>query len=286
MEISDLRIFSAVAEHGSITLAAQKLNRVPSNITTRIQKLEQSVDQTLFIRDKNRLRISPAGQDLLIYADKIINLAHEAIYQFQDTQPKGELRLGSMEAVAATYLSDYLAPYHMLYRDVRLNVKTLHTDGLIQQVIDRELDLALVANPKHHPDLTSFPVIKEPMVLMSSLNVKSLKALNQPVHLLAFLQGCYYRKQLINWAEDNNLNYTVTQIQSYHSLLNCISAGMGIGIAPKSLLDQYANKHNINVHALPAKYKNTHTHLVWRTDSIKPSMSAFINAMRQKKPSL
>jgi DNA-binding transcriptional LysR family regulator len=272
MEISDLRIFSAVAEHGSITLAAQKL--------------EQSVDQKLFIRDKNRLRISPAGEDLLIYADKIISLAHEAVEQFQDTMPKGELRLGSMEAVAATYLSDYLASYHMLYPEVILDVKTLHTDGLVQKIIDRKLDLALVANPKDHPDLSSLAIIKEPMVLMSSLAIKNPSKSDKPIHLLAFLQGCYYRKQLINWAEDNKLNYTVTQIQSYHSLLNCISAGMGIGIAPKSLLDQYANKHNIKVHALPAKYKNTHTHLVWRTDGIKPSMSAFIDAMRQKKPSL
>jgi DNA-binding transcriptional LysR family regulator len=286
MEISDLRIFSAVAEHGSITLAAKKLHRVPSNITTRIQKLEQSVDQTLFIRDKNRLRISPAGEDLLIYADKIISLAHEAVEQFQDTLPKGELRLGSMEAVAATYLSDYLASYHMLYPEVILDVKTLHTDGLVQKIIDRELDLALVANPKDHPDLSSLTIIKEPMVLMSSLTIKNPSKSDKSIHLLTFLQGCYYRKQLINWAEDNQLNYTVTQIQSYHSLLNCISAGMGIGIAPKSLLDQYANKHNIKVHGLPAKYKNTHTHLVWRTDSIKPSMTAFIEAMRQKKPSL
>jgi DNA-binding transcriptional LysR family regulator len=286
MEISDLKIFSAVAELGSITLAAQKLHRVPSNISTRIQKLEQSVDQTLFIRDKNRLHISPAGQDLLIYANKIITLAHKAVDQFQHTQPKGELRLGSMEAVAATYLSNYLTSYHMLYPDVKLDVKTLHTDGLVQKIIDRELDLALVANPKDHPDLSSLAIIKEPMVLMSSLTIKNLNTLNTSIHLLAFLQGCYYRKQLINWAEDNNLNYTVTQIQSYHSLLNCISAGMGIGIAPKSLLDQYANKQNIKVHALPAKYKHTHTHLVWRTDSLKPSMTAFIEAMRQKKPSL
>jgi len=50
MEISDLKIFSAVAQSGSITLAANKLHRVPSNVSTRIQKLESSLNQTLFIR--------------------------------------------------------------------------------------------------------------------------------------------------------------------------------------------------------------------------------------------
>ena len=62
MELSDLKVFQQVVLSGGITAAAQKLNRVPSNITARIQKLELQLNTQLFLREKNRLRISPAGE--------------------------------------------------------------------------------------------------------------------------------------------------------------------------------------------------------------------------------
>lgn len=285
MEISDLKIFSAVAQSGSITLAANKLHRVPSNVSTRIQKLESSLNQTLFIRENNRLRISSAGESLLEYATKIIALAEQAVLQFDEPTPRGTLRIGSMEAVAATYLSQYLTPFHQQWPDVKLNVKTLHTDGLVSDVINGDIDLALVANPKDYPGLNTRLVIKEPMVLVSSVNTTQLKNMNGPIKLLGFAQGCYYRKCLMAWADSQNLCYDMHEIQSYHSLLNCISAGMGIGIVPKSLLDQYHNKSNIQTHNLPTELKYTQTYLIWRNDNHAASLKAFIGLFK-KKPSI
>lgn len=286
MEISDLKIFKAVAECGSITQASQKLHRVPSNITTRIQKLEQSVGQSLFRRENNRLKISAKGESLLDYANQILELADRAIAQFEDPVPRGVLRIGSMEAVAATYLSQYLTAYHQDFPEVALKVSTLHTDGLINQVLNDELDLALVANPKDHSALNSMLVIKEPMVLVSSKNTPHLKELSFPITLLGFSQGCYYRKCLIQWAEEQQLNYDLHEIQSYHSMLNCASAGMGVGISPKSLVTQFHDKDNLNTHSLPAPFKFTKTYLIWKKDNLTPSMEKFIDLFKQKKPSI
>ncbi len=286
MEISDLKIFSAVAESGSITQAAKKLHRVPSNVSTRIQKLETAIGQSLFIRENNRLHISPAGKSLLGYAQQILNLADQAVSQFQNQEPNGELRVGAMEAVAATYLTQYLAPFHQNFPSVILNVKTLHTEGLIESVLKGELDLACVANPTPHDDLESLSIIKEPMTLVSSLNTKQLKHICEPIRLLGFTQGCYYRKSLIEWAQLQEINYSLHEIQSYHSLLNCVSAGMGIGITPKSLLNQFHDKDKIQTHPLPKHLKYTYTHLIWRKGHVSAAMQAFINLVKQKKPSI
>lgn len=70
MELSDLTIFCTVVESGGISSAAQQLNRVPSNITSRVKKLEAELNKPLFIREKNRLRVSPAGEQLFDYAKK------------------------------------------------------------------------------------------------------------------------------------------------------------------------------------------------------------------------
>ncbi len=65
MDLVQLEIFKAVAEQGSISAAALLIHRVPSNLTTRIKQLEQDLGVDLFIREKSRLRLSPAGWSFL-----------------------------------------------------------------------------------------------------------------------------------------------------------------------------------------------------------------------------
>lgn len=65
MEISDLKIFQTVAKEGSITEAAQILNYVQSNVTTRIQDLENQLKVPLFRRSNRGMTLTPAGENLL-----------------------------------------------------------------------------------------------------------------------------------------------------------------------------------------------------------------------------
>jgi len=143
MELSDLKVFLQVASSGGITAAAQKLHRVPSNITARIQKLEQELDTQLFLREKNRLRISPAGEQLLPYAKEMIRLSQQAINELQKTTPKGRLTIGAMEAVAATRLTEPLMRFHKEYPEVNLQIETGPTGLLIERVLAGEIDIAL-----------------------------------------------------------------------------------------------------------------------------------------------
>ena len=61
MDLTQLEMFNAVAEAGSITQAAAKVHRVPSNLTTRLRQLETELGVDLFIRENQRLRLSPAA---------------------------------------------------------------------------------------------------------------------------------------------------------------------------------------------------------------------------------
>ena len=78
VDLVQLEIFKAVAEQGSISAAAQHIHRVPSNLTTRIKQLEEDLGVELFIREKSRLRLSPAGWNFLEYTRRILDLVHEA----------------------------------------------------------------------------------------------------------------------------------------------------------------------------------------------------------------
>lgn len=102
MNHSTLEIFIQVAETQSVTQAAKRLGRAQSNITTRIQQLEEELSVELFVRGNKKMVLSPAGVQFLSYARRILSLAEEAKQALHPTTPGGSLRLGAMEATAAS----------------------------------------------------------------------------------------------------------------------------------------------------------------------------------------
>ena len=278
MELSDLTIFCAVVDMGGISPAAHALNRVPSNITSRVKKLEAELNTDLFIREKNRLRPSPIGEQFFIHAKEILAMAESAILQINNTTPSGRLRLGSIEAVAASRLSNVLMDFHQTYTEVELEVTTSPTGTLIEQVIDGQLDLALVSDPPQDQRLQITPIFYETLVLVSSLRNEEILSpldLGHNPTLLGFSTQCVYRTRLVNWVKQADLIPKIVEINSYTALLNCVTAGMGVGFVPEELLTVYPFRTGIKTHTLPPEIGATTTYLIWRNDSVKPSMEAF-----------
>ena len=125
MEIRDLTIFVTVAKTGSVTKAAEQLGYVQSNITARIQHLENKLGTPLFHRLPRGVTLTSSGETLLRYAERILNLCHEAEQAVQDSEtPSGTLRIGAMETTTATRLPAILAKYHEAFPDVELSLTT------------------------------------------------------------------------------------------------------------------------------------------------------------------
>ena len=103
MELADLQVFRTVVEEGGIAAAARKLHRVPSSVTTRVQQLEATLGVRLFVRERQRLHLSAAGERLLEYADRMLRLADEARSAVAGL-PGGVLRLGALESTTASRL--------------------------------------------------------------------------------------------------------------------------------------------------------------------------------------
>ncbi len=118
MDLAALEIFRAVALEGSVTRAAERLGRVQSNVTTRVQQLEESLGVALFVREARCMVLTPEGQRLQRYAEQLLSLAEEAEQTLRSHRPSGRLRLGSRESPAAARLPRPLAPYHRQYPEV------------------------------------------------------------------------------------------------------------------------------------------------------------------------
>ncbi|MCK1636662.1 LysR family transcriptional regulator [Bradyrhizobium sp. 157] len=287
MDLSDLKIFSAVVREGGVTRAAQRLYRVQSNVTTRIRQLEEELGIPLFIREGKRLHLSPAGQVLLDYADRLLALADEARNAVQDPRPRGVFRLGAMESTAAVRLPGPVNEYHRLYPDVVLELRTGNPTALSKALLANELDAALVTLPIAEALFEKVAVFEEEPVIVSAADTPAIgKGKNAyfPRTILAFEHGCPHRKRLEDWyALRNQMPERTIELGSYHAMLGCVVAGMGVALLPRSVLTTFPESRRLKVHRLPPGENRADTYLIWRKGADSPKVHALRDLLTKQR---
>lgn len=287
MELSDLRVFRTVVEAGGILRAADRLHRVPSNVTTRIHKLEADLGVTLFIREGRRLKISPTGRVLLGYAERLLTLADEARDALHDDRPRGTLRLGSMESTAAGRLPRPLSLFHERHPDVAVELHTGATGPLTEQVLAGELDAALVIEPVTDPRLDTLLAFVEELVIITASDHPPIREPSdvRKRTLLAFHHGCSHRQRLEEWfAQDGRPPEHLIELASYHAILGCAVAGMGVALVPRSVLASFGERVRLSIHPLTGRFRTARTLLVWRKGAPSAKIRALVAVLAMEPP--
>jgi len=276
LDLGDLRVFLTVVEEGGIVKASRKLHRVPSSVTTRIQRLEACTGTELFHRHKQRLHLSPGGQMLRGYAEKLLRLSEEASSAMAGSAPAGVLRLGALESTTASRLPEVLAAYHAAYPEVRIELTTGTNDALTAAVLDRRLDAAFVAEPAAAPELSHLPLFAERLVVITAKAHRPVRGPKDVAgcSLVAFPNGCAYRRRLHRWLGATSTATTrVLDLGSYHAIVACVGAGAGIALVPESVLDTVPLAQ-VERHRLPSELANVVTPLIWRTEEASRALVA------------
>ena len=265
IDLESLKIFRTVVDEGGVIRAAMKLNRVQSNVTTRIRRLEQHLGTRLFRREGRSIRLSTEGRTLLVYANRLLRLADEAVSQMRAGKPKGIFRLGSLESTAGSRLPPILSRYHALYPDVVVELATGTAAALVTRVMNFELEAAFVSEPFTAPGLEIQPVFEEQLVLVTS---RATPKVSGPADLgrstlIAFTQGCSYRRRIEEWLGSANvMPERVLEFASYQAMIACVAAGTGFAVVPKSVLEALRATKSIRQHSLPKRFSHNRTHLV------------------------
>ena len=284
MDLTDLRVFQAVATTGGISRAAALLHRVPSNVTTRIKNLEDDLDVALFSREGKRLQLSVQGKVLLEYANRLLSLAAEARDAMHERAPRGVLHLGAMESTAATRLSSLLGQVQDRYPELSIELRTGAPRPLTASVLAGELDAALVAEPVSDPWLDSIPAYLEQLVIIGPAGHPPIRSAHdiRKGTLLAFEADCPHRQRLEAWcARDNMAPRQIVEVGSYHAILGCCVAGMGVALIPAAVLDTYTERARLSEHKLKGEFRAARTMLIWRKDSPQPKVSALAGLLRE-----
>lgn len=280
MEHYLLETFITVAKTGSVTRAASELGCVQSNVTTRIRRLEESLGKPLFWRKNRRMTITEAGQALLPYALKILELQAEARSHIQQSRFEQKLTIGSTESCAALHLSSILLAFHQQHPQVRLELVTGTTAEMQQQTAQQKLDCAFVnAGGSDAKALHTEIFLMEPMSIVGKQKETDTKG---GITVLAFRRGCSYREFLEQHLLQNQVTVgKILEFGSLETLLACAAAGMGYTLLPKGIVQKMGQQPLVEhgIAAPPALATSIIHH--WTGDAQPPQVSDFLTLCRQ-----
>src|SRR4030081_1282619 len=285
MDATDLKVFEAVARHGSMNRAAAELNTVQSNVTARVRALELELGVLLFQRHARGVKVTPAGRRMLPFSARISKLISDAKSAARDDGvPSGVLEVGTLETTVARRLPSVLASFTKAYPKVRPVVTTGTTCSLIEDVVECRLEGAFVAGPVDHPDLQQEGIFREELVLVTPRSIRGIEDLPSINELktIVFRVGCSYRIKLDNLL--NKAGILVAQPLEFGSLeaiLGCVAAGVGITLLPKGVVAAALQDGRGAGDELDAEFAEVQTVFIRRTDAYMSSaLLAFLEIVR------
>ena len=286
MDLSDLSIFRAVVEAGGVTRAAEKLHRVQSYISTRVRQLERELGVDLFIREGKKLHLSPAGKLLFEYANRLLELAREAREAVHDNKPRGLFRLGAMPSAAAIRLPRPLNELHQRYPEITLELRTDTVRALTEGVLRGELDAAFVGEPVADAPFNKLAMYDEELAIFASARHRAIRSPRdvRPQTMLVLEMGCPYRLRLEKWFDETGETpERIIEMTSWHAILGCAAAGMGVALLPKMVLNNFSEREFLSLHPLPRHLSKAPTVLIWRKGMRSPKVDALLEIMKARR---
>ncbi len=143
LDMDVLRTFVTGFELGSFARAAERLGRSQSAVSTQLRKLEDQVGQPLVQKSGRGLALTTAGEGLLSYAKRLLELNDEAVDSIRGAEVEGWARLGLPQDFAEGWLPVILNRFSRAHPKVRVEVQIDRGVPLIDKTIKGELDMAL-----------------------------------------------------------------------------------------------------------------------------------------------
>ena len=226
--VADLRSFVATVRSGSITRAAAALGLSQPAVSQRIQRLEKAAGERILIRDTRGPRLTPAGETLLAYAERMLLLheeAREAIGGRADTHA-GRCTVGLLEDLAITTLPAALADFGRLHPQVELEVIIGAAVPLRRLASRGRLDLVF-GDPAALPEAAIRWRRQVELVWAYS---PTFDPLSDPLPLVMFSPPCQWRQPVLDAISQRGRQWRIAfQSTSVHAVQAAIEAGLGVG---------------------------------------------------------
>ena len=241
-----LQVFHAVAKQLSFTKAAEVLFMTQPAVTFQIKQLEEHFNTRLFDRGHGRIALTPAGEMVLQYAEKILNLSSEMDVRMGEMTGEigGSLLVGGSTTIAEFMLPRILGEFKSQHPHVRPRLVVANSETIETRVAEHTLDIGFIESPSHQPNLQTEICCDDELMVICSPKFPLAKAKEIAPQQLAdhpFVSrepgsgtreftDSYLRKAGVQ-PEDLNL---VMEMGSPVALNGVVETGLGFAIASRA----------------------------------------------------
>jgi DNA-binding transcriptional LysR family regulator len=155
MDLRDLRYFAAIATGGSMTAAAKALRVAQPTLTVAMQQLEEHLGTQLLIRERNGVRLTVTGEELLRHANDVFRLIETAERRIRglEQEDEGTFVLGCHESLGAYFLPVFMSRFLRAFPGIELQISNETSAEVRDSVVERRTHFGIAVNPSPHPDL-------------------------------------------------------------------------------------------------------------------------------------
>lgn len=244
-DLTDLRVFIAVAEESSMSRGAERCHMAPSTASLRLKGLESALGTALLQRQPRGVAPTAAGRLLLEHARQCLAQLEQ---MHADLAPYtqglvGHLTLFANHNAISSHLPDDLATFFSLHPGVRITLKERLSSDIAAAVAEGRADLGVVAVDSQHPGLVYLPYRMDQLVLLVPKSgplgrrkrVSFSNCLEMP--FICLQSGAALHTFLLNQAAGLGKTLDVrVQVSGYRAIARLVRSGAGVGVAPRSAL--------------------------------------------------
>lgn len=196
LDITTLRSFIAVADAGGVTRAASFLNLTQSAVSMQIKRLEENLNLTLLDRQGRGVVLTAAGEQLLAYARRIVDLNDEVYGKLTNTVWEGEIILGVPHDIIYPAIPNVMKAMQRDFPRVKVQLHSSYSSELKERFARGDADVILTTESK--PDGTAETLMKVPLRWYGAPGGQAWKSSPLPV---AFCNHCSFRPVALSTLE-------------------------------------------------------------------------------------
>jgi LysR family nitrogen assimilation transcriptional regulator len=247
MNLQRLGYFMAVVNAGSVSRASVILDVSQPALSRQLALLEEEVGHRLVTRNGRGVEPTDAGQALMLHARELFDGVARARADMRERHlsPRGRLTIGLPPRVAHTITSDLVQSFREQFPDAAIRISEGFSASLREWLIADRLDMAILFDPPHSPQLMVETLLREDLVLISAQPLPEKIKLAEVVQYdLIMPSGQHALRQLLEQeAQPRGLSLrVVAEVDSVQTVSPLVARGVASTVLPVSALKSWCAK--------------------------------------------
>ena len=244
-----LKVFHTVARLLSFTKAAEALHMTQPAVTFQVRQLEEYFNTRLFDRTHNKVSLTPTGEKVSDFAERIFDLYTEMENSVLDLtgEISGALTVGASTTIAEYMLPALLGEFKNRYPEINLRLKVSNSEGIVSMVEHNVIDLGIVESPVSNKNLIVEVCHDDHLVVVTAPEHELAKKgdMVKPEQLKKYPfvcreEGSGTREVITQYLIDQNINPAemnyCMELGSPEALKGAVEANMGISVLSQSTI--------------------------------------------------